>query len=141
MAPRFVRICLVLLLVVGSTVTSTTQTTATRHVMKEKLAHSQLVLEALMKSDVALLEREAEALTHATELPGWAVLTTPEYVRYSNAFLKVTRELLAAARDHDLDTVATQYAAMTSSCYQCHRYLKNTRIAAHGAPVLPRRVF
>ena len=105
------------------------QTTATRHVMKDKLAHSDRILEALMTSDYKLLETEAERLSRATSDPGWTVLTTPEYARYSIAFVNATTELVYAAREHDLDAAAIHYAAMTMTCYQCHRYLKNARIA------------
>ncbi len=105
------------------------QTTATRAVMHEKLELSHHVLEAVMTSDYAALERDARALARVTEKPGWMVLTTPEYVRYSGAFTSAVHELVAAAADRDLDNAAVRYTAMTMACYQCHRYVKNARIA------------
>jgi hypothetical protein len=97
--------------------------------MQQKLELSHHVLEAVMTSDCDALERDSNALARLTEKPGWMVLTTPEYVRYSGAFVNAVQELSAAARDHDLDAAAIRYASMTMACYQCHRYVKNSRVA------------
>jgi cytochrome c556 len=105
------------------------QTVATGRVMREKLAHSQRILEAILVSDFALLEKETTALSKATEAPGWFVLEGPEYQRQSAAFLRATRDLLDAAKERDLDTAANAYMTLTMTCYQCHRYMKNARIA------------
>jgi len=115
--------------VVMCTVPSASQTMATRHVMLGKLEKTQHVLEALLKSDCDLLERESQALARVPEQPGWSVLTTAEYVRYSQAFLNTTHDLLASARARALDAAMTHYQALTMTCYQCHRYVKNARIA------------
>ncbi|HZT76578.1 MAG TPA: hypothetical protein VFA27_07960 [Vicinamibacterales bacterium] len=116
-------------LVVTASASISGQTAATRVVMHEKLELSQHVLEAVMTSDFDRLDRDTQALARLTEKPGWMVLTTPEYVRYSGAFVAVLQELTAAARDHDLDTAAVRYASMTMACYQCHRYVKRARLA------------
>jgi hypothetical protein len=105
------------------------QTVATARVMREKLAHSQKILEALLISDFGLLERESAALSRATESPGWYVLEGPEYRRQSDAFLRATRALVEAAKARDLDTAATHYTTLITTCYQCHRYMKAARIA------------
>jgi hypothetical protein len=105
------------------------QTSATRKVMRDKLDLSHHVLAAVMTSDLAALERDSAALARVTERPGWMVLTTPEYVRYSGAFVAAAQELAQAAKDHDLDAASVRYASMTMACYQCHRYVKNTRVA------------
>jgi cytochrome c556 len=105
------------------------QTAATGRVMREKLAHSQQILKALLTSDFALLERESTALARATELPGWLVLEGPEYQRHSTAFLRATQDLIEAAKERDLDAAASHYTTLTMTCYQCHRYMKNARIA------------
>jgi hypothetical protein len=105
------------------------QTVATGRVMREKLTHSQRILEAILVSDFALLEKETTALSKATEAPGWFVLEGPEYQRQSAAFLRATRDLLDAAKERDLDRAANAYTKLTMTCYQCHRYMKNMRIA------------
>jgi cytochrome c556 len=105
------------------------QTVATGRVMREKLMHSQRILEAILVSNFDLLERESTALSKATEAPGWFVLEGPEYQRQSAAFLRATRDLVEAAKERDLDAAANHYTTLTMTCYQCHRYMKNARIA------------
>jgi hypothetical protein len=105
------------------------QTVATGRVMREKLMHSQRILEAILISNFDLLERESTALSKATELPGWSVLEGPEYQRQSAAFLRATRDLVDAAKERDLDAAANAYTTLTMTCYQCHRYMKSARIA------------
>lgn len=117
-------------LVLGASFTSG-QTTATRQVMREKLVHAERILEAVMKSDFPLLEQESEALSRMPERPGWMVLNTPEYTRYSRAFVSAVEELRQAGLDHDLDAAALRYSTVTMACYQCHRYVKSTRLATN----------
>ena len=105
------------------------QTVATGNVMRQKLGHTQRILEALMTSDYAELERNTTALSRATESAGWWVLQSPEYRLQSSAFLRATQDLVEAARRRDLDAAATYYGAMTLRCYECHRFMKNARIA------------
>ena len=105
------------------------QTPATGRLMRQKLAHSQKVLEAIMTSDFALLERESAALEQATKAPAWAVLLSPEYMRQSGAFLRAAQDLRDAAKRHDLDGAASSYVSLTLTCFQCHRYIKDRRIA------------
>jgi len=104
-------------------------TSGTGKLMREKLGHAQKILEALASSDYTLLEREAVALERITESPKWDVLRTPEFGRYSAAFVKAAHDLAESARQRDLDLAASQYGGLTMSCYQCHRYLKGARIA------------
>ncbi|HZR25369.1 MAG TPA: hypothetical protein VFA59_17365 [Vicinamibacterales bacterium] len=108
------------------------QTLATRHVMEVKLAHSQRILESLMMSDFETLQRESEALSQMTSEAGWAVLGTPEYSRYSGAFKDALTDLRDAATRRDLDASMLHYTNVTMTCYRCHRYVKNARIA-HGS--------
>ncbi len=129
MCPRTARVGIVTVGILAYGVISSPQTLATRQLMKNKLVHAQRILEAVMTSDFNLLGRETDALSHTTQQPGWWVLTTPEYKRYSTAFLNATNDLTTAARDHDLDAVALHYATMTMTCYECHRYVKRARIA------------
>jgi cytochrome c556 len=119
-----------MMLVLGtSSGSAAPQTAATSRVMREKLTHAQRLLEAITTSDFALLERESQALSKVTSDLGWMVFKTPEYRRQSDTFLRATEDLVAAAKQHDLDLAAMHYVSLTMSCYQCHRYVKNMRIA------------
>jgi cytochrome c556 len=57
------------------------------------------------------------------------VLKGPEYLRQSEAFLKALGELRNAAKEHDLDAAVLRYNALTTSCFACHRYMKDRRLA------------
>ena len=105
------------------------QTPGTGRVMREKLGHSQKILEAILTSNFALLDGESAALERATTAPAWTVLKGPEYVKQSQAFLKALGELRAAAKERDLDAAALRYNALTTSCFACHRYMKDRRLA------------
>ncbi len=119
----------VLALVVALLGTTSAQTPATGRVMRDKLAHSQKILEAILISDYALLDRESAALVRATELPAWSVLKSPEYLRQSAAFLSAIQDLRDAAKARDLDAAALHYMSLTLTCIQCHNHLKGARIA------------
>ena len=79
------------------------QTVATGRLMREKLGHAQKVLEAIMTSNYLMLDRESSALAKITDNPAWMVLKTPEYRRYSAAFMRAAQGLEAAAKDRDFD--------------------------------------
>jgi hypothetical protein len=121
------RVVLVAAIALMSTSALPGQTPATGQVMRNKLSHSHQILEAIMTSNFALLEQESAALGEATKSPAWAVLKTPQYARYSTDFVRRTDDLVAAAKDRDLDTAIVSYLSMTMSCYECHRYVKGTR--------------
>ncbi len=120
---------LVLLMLVLTMSMPRAQTPATRRVMREKLAHSQRILEAILTSNYGLLEKETAALTRITQTPGWQALKSPEYLRQSEAFLAANRLLGDAARDRDLDSAAESYSSLTASCFACHRHMKDSRLA------------
>ena len=117
------------LLVLALAASPRSQTVTTRTVMRDKLAHTQRVLESIMTSNFEQLERETAALARNTEAPGWAVLNSPEYVGQSQSFRAALQDLRSASMSRDLDAAAERYATLTQRCYQCHRYLKGARIA------------
>ena len=105
------------------------QTPSTGRVMREKLGHSQKILEAILTSNFSQLERESAALSKATQAPAWTVLRGPEYVHQSERFLKSLQDLDTAAKERDLDAAVKYYTDLTMSCFGCHRYMKDKRLA------------
>jgi cytochrome c556 len=97
--------------------------------MREKLAHAQKLLEALTTSNRELLVNESDAMVRIAASPQWAELKTRELGAFTEKFLKSVSAMNAAARRNDFDTAAAEYTAMTTACYQCHRRLKDLRIA------------
>ena len=105
------------------------QTTALNRVMRNKLADAQGVLAAVVTSDWAELERRSKALAAATDDPAWLVLTTAEYTRQSEAFVRAVNDLVDAAARRDQEAAPLAYVALTMRCVQCHRYVARARIA------------
>ncbi len=105
------------------------QTRRLNAVMRSKLEHSKNVLEGVVTSNWLLLERESRALEAATKDPAWTVLTMPEYVKQSEAFIRATEDLLAAAKQRDLEAASKGFVALSTSCVTCHQYLARSRVA------------
>jgi hypothetical protein len=105
------------------------QTARTGRLMREKLQHSQRILQAVTTSDWTLLQRETQALTAVTKNPTWLELMTPELRSYGNEFQKALEELSKAAGRHDYDTSGRSFLSLTSACLSCHKHVMNSRIA------------
>lgn len=105
------------------------QTVALGRLMRTKLEHSQQILGAVVTSNWAQLQEHSEALQRAAQDPAWSVLTTPEYVRQTTAFLRASEDLVDAAKRRDGEAAPLAYVALTMSCVQCHRYVARMRIA------------
>ena len=126
---KHLRLAAVLALLALSGAALLAQTPATGRVMREKLGHSQQILEAILTSNFAQLERESAALSKVTESSAWTVLKGPEYIQQSERFLKSLNDLRAAAKERDLDAAMKDYQSLTTSCYGCHRFMKDKRVA------------
>jgi hypothetical protein len=126
---RWLATLLVSMCVVGTSSPFFAQTPAFNRVMRAKLEHSQKILESVVTSDWAALERHSQELQRLTSDPAWTVLKTREYTRHSEAFVRATEDLIDAAKRRDLETSPLAYVSMTMSCVQCHRYVARARIA------------
>ena len=92
------------------------------------------MLEALTTSNYLQLDEESAALVQIAQSPPWGELKTPELRAQAERFLSEVARLRSAVDQHDLDSAATSYGALITSCYQCHRRLKDLRIAERPAP-------
>lgn len=132
------RVGLVILLVLGSVTTEVaSQTVRLKQVMREKLAQSEKLLEAVVTSNWAELARRSQTLEELTNDPAWMALKTPEYVRQSSAFAQAAHDLLEAAGRRDQEAAPLAYLSLTLSCVRCHQYIARARIARVGGPGTP----
>ena len=102
---------------------------AVNRIMREKLVHTQKILEAVVTSDWVNLEAHSRDLERLTDDPRWTVLKMPEYARHSAAFVRAIQELHRAAAQRDLDKTPKAYIVVTLQCVECHRYLARERLA------------
>ena len=98
-------------------------------VMREKLDHSKAILGAVVTSDWAALDRESRALARAARDPAWLSLTSPEYLKQSDAFERALKDMAEASAKRDLEAASKAEVALTISCVECHRYVARQRVA------------
>jgi hypothetical protein len=118
-----------LVAVVSSAGTVSAQTARTGQLMREKLQHSQRILQAVTTSNWALLQRETQALTDVTKNPTWMELTKPRLRPYADEFQMALADLSAAADHRDYDGAGRSYLALTGACLSCHKHVMKSRIA------------
>jgi len=98
-------------------------------VMREKLEHTQKILEAVVTDDWVGLEQHSRELERLIQDPRWTALRYPEYARHSGAFARSVQDLHRAAVQRDLEKTPKAYIEVTLTCVECHRYLARERIA------------
>ncbi len=98
-------------------------------IMRQKLEQAQVVLGAIVVEDFESVEEAAVALARLTEASGWAVLRSPEYRGHSADFLRACEALAEAAGQRSIDATALEYVNLTLKCVQCHKYVRNARLA------------
>ena len=126
------RLGVAILLIAVAAGAPSAQTARTKQVMRAKLDHSQRILEAVVTSNWTLLERESREMALVVRDPAWTALALPGYMRYSEAFLRATDDLVEAARLRDLESASLGLVSLTTSCVSCHRYLARARIVTQG---------
>jgi hypothetical protein len=99
------------------------------NIMREKLGHTQKILEAVVTNDWVGLETHSRELERLTADHRWTALKYPEYARHSTAFIRAVQALHLAAAQRDLEGTPKAYVAVTLQCVECHRYLARERIA------------
>ncbi|MCI0701751.1 MAG: hypothetical protein L0241_11765 [Planctomycetia bacterium] len=97
-------------------------------IMKAKLKHSQVLLEALTREDYKKLNEEANALVRISDLETFLRAYKTEKYRIHAATFKESAELLAAkAKEKNLDGATVAYTDMTLSCVKCHNYIRGRK--------------
>jgi chemotaxis response regulator CheB len=97
--------------------------------MRTKLIHSQKVLEGLTTENFDLIAKESQKISLLTLAEQWQVLHTQEYEQHSREFRRTADALTAAAQKKNIDGAALAYVELTMKCVNCHKYLKQSRMA------------
>jgi hypothetical protein len=101
-----------------------------RDLMRQKLDHSQSVLEGIVREDFELIDVHAKKLRVLSEQPGWVLFDTAEYADQSLVFKRNVDALSKAARARNLDAATLAYTKVTFSCVECHKYIRDRKAAA-----------
>jgi hypothetical protein len=102
--------------------------------MRLKLAHSQKLLEGIALEDFATIEKSAQKLSLLSHEENWQVFQTPEYMRHGEEFRRSVESIRNAAANKNIDGTALGYVGMTLNCVNCHKYVRDVRMA--GVPSL-----
>ncbi len=125
-------ICLALVLIAGLIFALPGDTAPPNQVsdfMRLKLDHSQKVLEGIVLENFPLIEKQAQDLSLLSQAATWQVLQTPEYLQHSGEFRRAANALGEAARKKNIDGAALAYMEMTFKCVNCHKYVRDVRMA------------
>jgi len=98
-------------------------------IMQQKLGSAQKVLEGLAIKDFNMIEKHADELGILSKRAEWLVLKTPEYTRHSDDFRRNAETMSRMAKEKNLDGAALAYVQLTMSCVNCHKYVREVRIA------------
>lgn len=101
------------------------------HFMRLKLGASGKVLEGLATEDFGLVKEGAEELHKMSTAEKWRVSNDALYRNFSGDFQRVTKDLVEAAKEENLDRAALKWMDATMNCIECHRYARGVMIAAH----------
>jgi hypothetical protein len=105
------------------------QATNLRDFMRAKLKHSQTVLDGLVRGDMVAVGRGAQDLKLLSLESTWQVLQTEQYINYSRQFRADADALAEAAKKNNLDAATTAFNKVTTRCVECHKYVRDVRMA------------
>lgn len=97
--------------------------------MRKKLDHAQSVLEGITLENFDLIAGHAAKLRALSQEAAWRAHDTPEYAEHSAIFRRNVEALQRATRDRNLDAAALAYTKMTFNCVECHKYLRDRKVA------------
>jgi len=103
--------------------------------MKLKLRHAQNVLEGLVLEDYDMIDKNSQSLSLLSQAETWQVLQTPDYLQHSGEFRRAANAVTNAARDKNIDGAALAYLEMTMKCVNCHKYVRDVRMAKGISPL------
>ena len=102
----------------------------TKEFMREKLDHSQKVLEALALEDFYTMEQRSKKLSAMTQEATWQAFQNPDYAQHSATFRRHANSLTRAAQEKDIDAATLAYVRLTMSCVDCHKLVRGKLVAA-----------
>ncbi len=97
--------------------------------MQLKLDRSKDLLEGIVLEDFPAIAKHSQQLSLLSQESTWQVVDTPEYVRHSAEFRRAVDSISQAARDKNIDAATLGYMEMTLKCVQCHKYVRDVRMA------------
>ncbi|MGI9517510.1 MAG: hypothetical protein ACR2NP_10710 [Pirellulaceae bacterium] len=96
----------------------------TAPLMRAKLAGSQNVLDGLVSENFELIRHGAENMKRMSEAVNWPRADDQVYQHMGQEFRRQCDKLMELADTGDLDGAHYTFLQMTSSCINCHNYVR-----------------
>jgi uncharacterized protein (TIGR01244 family) len=100
-------------------------------IMKKKLEHAQKLLEGIAIRDFELIEKHADSLVLVSKKAEFLAFKTPDYTMYSDDFRRNAERAARMAREKNVDGAALAYVQLTMNCVNCHKHVREIRMAKH----------
>jgi hypothetical protein len=97
--------------------------------MRQKLQHSQRVLEGITLEDFELVAKEARKLSALSQDASWRAFNNPEYVQHTATFRRHVDALARAAANRNVEGATLAYFNVTMSCVECHKFIRGQKAA------------
>lgn len=109
--------------------------------MRSKLARSQSVLAALLHKDFEGVAEDARQMKHISEAAEWPRARDEVYEHFSAIFRRQCNQLESLAKQRNHEGATFTYLQMTTTCIQCHDYVRDSlRVAERrngGVQLIP----
>lgn len=102
--------------------------------MRLKLGHSEKLLEGIALADFPMIEKNAQELSSLSRDEMWQILQTPDYLQHSIEFRRAADRVVAAAKKKNIDAAAFAYMGLTMQCVNCHKHVRDVRMAGRQLP-------
>lgn len=108
---------------------SSAQNPTLKTAMRDKLGHTQRLLEAIVTEDYVKMGRAADGLGQIseTEVASWQAAPSAEYLKQATSFILSVQGLREAVAKKSLDAAAAEYTNLVSSCTHCHAHVRHYR--------------
>ena len=121
---------LAVLVVLPAILAQSKNSSPTKEFMRQKLEHTQRVLEGIALEDFELIANHTRKLSAMSQAASWRAFDNPEYARHSETFRRNVDALNQAAVDRNLDGATLAYVKVTMSCVECHKFVRGKKAAA-----------
>jgi hypothetical protein len=129
--------CASALTVLAGLVAQSPRSSPTKEFMRQKLQHSQRVLEGITLEDFELVAKEARKLSALSQDASWRAFNNPEYIQHTETFRRHVDALARAAANRNVEGATLAYFNVTMSCVECHKFIRGQK-AARLETITPR---
>ena len=115
--------CAIMALIIAAT--DSPQRTAMRGFMRQKLVHSQGILEGLALEQFDLIAKNAVRLRDMSQSNTWLTIKVVDYMTQTTNYQKSIDALYLAATTKDLEAATEAYTKVARDCVACHRIVRS----------------